>query len=431
MKQFNNFNKFKILKSLFFIFISLAGLSGLLVAITYTNNSFNQSVDSSTKKLEYVRSPYATEFEIKNTNDLKLIYAMSHFDSVGISKNKNSLNENELESIVKDQGSQEIKEANNIVNVLNFFTEKFKNENIVFMADTNIKLGNESLAFENLIHSKYKMLFEDSEIYNTTLSSIITNKFINPYDKLIYFFDENFCLTNQESYNDIEKIIRPDFQNGFAINTYNTLNNKIIENGIGLINYFDDLYQDSPVGFVRNAISDHLPIGFDLNYLDIYNTNQKLRVGGWNVLNFNLQTGDLFQANFNSEDNEIFKKQLHAINIAKIISYSNFDLIGLLEINKCNSEKDLSNFLKYLNYLSNDEDIYYEAFLSENTPAINENSNQIEKILLIYNKNKVNINYKNETFFYELFNSNYLLFLNSISLNEKDMKLLKEVYFEK
>ena len=51
------------------------------------------------------------------------------------------------------------------------------------MADTNIKLGNQSLAFKNLLESKYKILFDDKPTYNTTLSTIAVNDFVNPYDK--------------------------------------------------------------------------------------------------------------------------------------------------------------------------------------------------------------------------------------------------------
>ncbi|MDE5841367.1 MAG: hypothetical protein K2H11_00115, partial [Malacoplasma sp.] len=178
------FKKIKSFKLVLFTFIFGLGLIGLLFAITITNNSISQ--ENNVKKninLEYVRSPYATEFTVKDFANYKFIYALSHFDSIGVLKNKNSLNKIETESKIKNQGTQEIEEAKNLVNVLNFFTDIFNNQNIIFMADTNIKLGNQSLAFKNLLESKYKILFDDKPTYNTTLSTIAVNDFVNPYDK--------------------------------------------------------------------------------------------------------------------------------------------------------------------------------------------------------------------------------------------------------
>ncbi|MDE6893792.1 MAG: hypothetical protein K2J02_00255, partial [Malacoplasma sp.] len=383
MKNQKKLINLKTLKLIFFIVVFGLGIFGLLFAITITNNNVNQkTTEKNVKDWDYVRSPFAIEFQIKNTNNLKFIYALSHFDSVGVLENKNSLNETETESEIENQGTQEVREANNIVSVLDFFTNNFSNENIIFMADTNIKIGNQNLAFKNLSKSKYKMLFEDKLTYNTTLSTTTVNEFVNPYDKFIYFLNNDYYLASKESYQDIEKIIVPNFENGFAINIYNTLDNKSYSKGIGIIDYIDGLYQNKLNGFVRSAISDHLPIGFDLTYFNQNKIINKIRIGGWNASNFNLKTDNLIEVNINEKDNLNFKKQLHAINIAKIISYSQFDLIGLLEINKNTSEKDLTYFLTYLNSLVKNNEIYYDAILSENTPAINQESNQIEQVLI-------------------------------------------------
>ncbi|MDE5767642.1 MAG: hypothetical protein K2H56_03760 [Malacoplasma sp.] len=432
MKNQEKLTNLKALKLIFFIFVFGLGIFGLLFAITVTNNNIIQkTAEKNVKDLEYVRSPFAIEFQIKNTNNLKFIYALSHFDSVGVLENKNSLNEIETESEIENQGTQEIREANNIVSVLDFFTKSFNNENIIFMADTNIKIGNQNLAFKNLSKSKYKMLFEDKFTYNTTLSTTIVNEFVNPYDKFIYFLNNDYYLADKESYQDIEKIIVPNFENGFAINIYNTLDNKSYSKGIGIIDYIDGLYQNKLNGFVRNTISDHLPIGFDLTYFNQNKNISKIRIGGWNASNFNLKTDNLIEVNISEKDNLYFKKQLHAINIAKIISYSQFDLVGLLEINKNTSEKDLTYFLSYLNSLVKNSEIYYDAILSENTPAINQDSNQIEQVLLIYNKNKIITNFINKAIFYQFHLSNYLILINSFLTVNKEKSFIKEVYFEK
>ena len=114
---------------------------------------------------------------------------------------------------------------------------------------------------------------------------------------------------------------------------------------------------------------------------------------------------------------------VHAINVAKIISNAKYDLIGLLEINKNTSTNDLNNFLDYLNYLNVDDNGIkkktYKAVLSDNTPSLSKNSAMIEQVLILYNSNVLELNNEKPTFFYNnnLTNDNAFIFTKQLRLN--------------
>ncbi|MCF0217671.1 MAG: hypothetical protein HUJ42_01340 [Malacoplasma sp.] len=404
--------KTKLFISILFALILLVGIGiGIYFYLNRdtnpNDNSTNQSQNPTTSvstSSGYVRSPYGAQFSINDAQDASFVVSYSHFDSPGVSTSLNSLNEVETKSDISGQGSQEVREANNISLVLDYFKNYFNNQNIIFMGDTNIQLGNQAKAFASLENTSYQMLFADNATYNTSFSTTFES-FANPYDKFIYAIDNNqFSIAQSDSsyYDDIKSVVRPNFANGFAIDSYLTLPSQTMSNGASWIDYNNSFYSGEDenqliTNYLRYAVSDHLPVGFNLVYKNLINVDSSIRVGGWNALNFNLDTGDLAAFDFNqvaakSTKSANDKRQLHAINLAKIIYNAKFDVIGLLEINKNQNETNLNYFLNYLNSLANNNnEIQYDAILSGNTPAINPNSSQVEEVMLIYNTKKLSI----------------------------------------
>mgnify|MGYP002507131466 CR=1 FL=1 len=412
------------------IFLSCGMLTFLMIVgiVSYGTYYFltNKKVDSETKNnISYVRSPFGASFKIKDSNNLSFISSFSHFDAPGVKEGLNNLNKQEKESEIKNQGTQEIEEANNITLALDYFKTYFSSKNIFFMADTNIKLGNQSKVFH--LGQDYSMLFKDNEKYSTTLSNQV-NKFSNPYDKIIYSFDNDLSISNT-NYSDIKSVIKDDYDSktGFAINTYKTLPNSIYQNGQSWIDYSSKYYSNKENNnenihsYVKELVSDHLPVGTDLTYLNSSNIESTIRVGGWNIENFSMPSHDLKKVNV-SEGNASHV-DVHAINVAKIISNAKYDLIGLLEINKNTSTNDLNNFLDYLNYLNVDDNGIkkktYKAVLSDNTPSLSKNSAMIEQVLILYNSNVLELNNEKPTFFYNnnLTNDNAFIFTKQLRLN--------------
>lgn len=385
--------KLKIIYSIFFPVIIL-GAVGYGSYFFITNNKFqkNETITNNSN-ISYVRDPYGASFKIKDSaNDVSFVSIFSHFDAPGVNKNVNNLNQKEEESSIDGQGTQEVKEAQNISTALDTFKKYFSTENIIFMGDTNIKLDNQAKAFSNL--KNYSMLFKDEKKYATTLSTT-TNTFANPYDKIIYSFDNNLSISNS-NYSDINDVKKQNYDasSGFAINTFLTLPSSVYYGGKGWIDYSSTYYKSSIYDYVKYLVSDHLPVGTDLNYTATNNTQSKIRVGEWNVENFSFPSKNINSMYINQ--NNVSKKNAHAINVAKIINHTGYDLIGLIEINKDSTESDLQNFLNYLNYLNVDSNGVvtkkYSAVLSENTPSVNINSEMVEQVLILYNSNVLELN---------------------------------------
>lgn len=160
----------------------------------YSNPLTDFSKDTS-RKYDYVRSPFGTMFNLVNSAiEYPITFLFSHFDSPGASSSSQN---KKTEIMVDGIGSQEYYEAYNIKNVLSEFEEKFNNKNIIFMGDTNIKTNKQKTAFneKELNLSNYNFLFKDSLEYATSLATVKTVEkypndklkwYSNPYDKIIY-----------------------------------------------------------------------------------------------------------------------------------------------------------------------------------------------------------------------------------------------------
>lgn len=382
------------------ILISAIGYGVYYYISNFKNNTNNTSSTMGDSSHKYVRSPFGAKFKI-NDSSKTFVLTSSHFDSPGANSSINSLNETETKSNISSQGSQEVLEAQNIPIVLNTFKKSFNSNNILFYGDTNIKKGNEAKAFSTLDKSGYSMLFKDNETYSTSLSSTL-NSFANPYDKIIYSFNDGLSIV--DNHDDIKNVIKQgyDHNTGFAINTFLTLPSTTTDNsaGQGWIKYpknfkVDKSNTDPIYYYLKYLVSDHIPVGTEISYVDNNNSTQYIRVGGWNTLNFSLYDKDFSSFDIDSVTGSLTndqKKQIHEINIGDIIYHAKYDLIALIEINKGTSQSQVTTFLNYLNKLSSDDsNISYSGLLSSNTPAIKNDSGQIEQVLFIYNNKKLTL----------------------------------------
>ncbi len=365
-----------------------------------SNNDQNQNTGSSSgiKDFKYVRPPVGAQFITKEGKKIALV--SSHFDSPGQSKNEDA-------SDLSGQGAQEVKEANDIGLVLEEFKQYFGTSNIFFMADTNIKLNNQSNAFNQrfLTEKGYKFLFDDSKDYSTSLGSEL-DKYANPYDKIIYSLNsEEF--SNRNSYSDITSLNRvKENQKGFIIDIYKTLkiSNDDDANDISngkWVTYEDNLWvkdnytqNDKLYNYIKYGISDHVPIG-----LNISNDSENVRLGFWNVLNFSFVNSDIkpiWPKDKLTSDTDIknAKRNAHARNIADIVYYANYDLISFVEINKGTKKDSLDYFLKYLNSknsVAKSNNKKYEGFLTKPTSSNVGSAGQSEQVAFIYNSNLLSL----------------------------------------
>lgn len=396
-------------KKQMWIYIILLVLTGIGVGIYYlidnkvlnvgnssndTSNNVNNNQPPTLEFSGYVRPPVGVEFSFKNDETKKFVSTYSHFDSPGVSKTEKAW------SVDKTQGEQEVSEAKNIVNVLDYFKQYFNNENIFFMGDTNIKYKNQNAAFNEtyLNQQGYNFLFEDDKNYSTSLSSTFNN-FANPYDKIIYKLKDFYQSKN---YDDLSSALVSNVDNGFLINTYKTL--PTISNpaysGNGWINVdekqlwqtTDNKYDENDLfyRYVKYGISDHIPVG--LNIKD--NANNEARIGFWNVLNLSFTDSEIQSDSSKVETPTKQKANAHTRNLADIIYNANFDLIGLVEINKNTPLKNFEYFIKYLNDKNKTKDNgkLYEGFLTINTNSSVASSGQTEQVAIIYNANLLKLN---------------------------------------
>lgn len=176
-------------------------------------------------------------------------------------------------------------------------------------------------------------------------------------------------------------IYKVNEDNGFIVDNYSLIDEGVLENNHS--EYATDY------DYIRNLVSDHSPIGFDLKP---YNDNQtdysyNYRIGHWNTLNFSMLS-----------DKPTDKAKIHAENIAKMISYLEYDLIGLTEINKDTVKetdfKKAKNFLDLVNnYVSkeNKDKYQYDLIVSKNTNSKTAKDGQVEQVAILYNTKKLKI----------------------------------------
>lgn len=164
------------------------------------------------QKVDYSRPPFSVKMQSIGDveNDFTLVFA--HFDSPGkypkredqqqekkeisysIEELRNlkvertlkyTRGKNKGEFVEKDQGSRELDDAENIVNVIEEVKkiDQNKDDDFFFLADTNIRLGNENWAFKKLKETGFNNLLKDHFDDRTTLS-VYVNNMSNPYDKI-------------------------------------------------------------------------------------------------------------------------------------------------------------------------------------------------------------------------------------------------------
>lgn len=351
------------------------------------SNTENPDSDNSNNNINtgYVRPPIGAKFKTK-TGNKDLVVNFSHFDSPGASKGEQT-------STVSGQGAQEVNEAYNIDNALDWFKKELNSENIFFMGDTNIKVNNQAKAFNTkaLSEKGYSFLFNDDKAHATSLGSAL-NTFANPYDKVIYSL-KDFSINN--SYNDISSYVKSSVSNGFILDTYKTYNeSNSPQSWITHETMWDkttNTKEQNLYNYIKYGVSDHVPVG--LNIKD--DSNNDIRLGFWNVLNFSFTNKAIIdKSNITSSSSTTqiseAKKNAHARNIADIVYKANYDLIGFVEINNGTPSTNLQFFLDYLNKKnssSTTNNKQYSGFLTKPTNSPVASSGQIEQVAFIYNSN--------------------------------------------
>lgn len=191
-----------------------------------------------------------------------------------------------------------------------------------------------------------------------------------------YFFDvyEKQSSTKTEA-KIFDKAFTVNNQKGFISNNYQFVKLGIISNPTS-----DDDYS-----YIRKRVSDHNLIGFTLQL----NDSLSYKIGHWNTLNFSLLSSKYL-------NNKTSPQYLHAENIAKVINYFGFDVIGLTEINKDtvtqNDDSAATNFLNLVNaYVpqSKTQDYQYDLIVSNDTSSTTASEGQIEQVAILYNKKRL------------------------------------------
>lgn len=169
--------------------------SNPLVADAFVFQTYNQS--------DYVRPPFGVQFQSTTNPSSKYSVIYAHFDSPGTRKGKKDHTKQDSfarslteKSKSRGNGAQEWFEAQQLYKVLDEFASTHQYQNLFFMGDTNIRLGNQAQAFSTVANNA-KFAFEDSLAFGTSYSQKLDpNKptyFANPYDKVIY--RSNYLLT--------------------------------------------------------------------------------------------------------------------------------------------------------------------------------------------------------------------------------------------
>ncbi|QBF34802.1 hypothetical protein EG856_02655 [Mycoplasmopsis phocirhinis] len=245
-----------------------------VVAILYNTQKYklirSGSFNITKNNYSYKRPPFGALFEDLN-NHKKIITFFAHLDSPGTRKQKNDEHPQEIDSEYREQGSQEIFEANNIENAFKFFQKWDSDASIIFGGDTNIKTKNHSI-FENneFYDSYYKNIKADKtkkkpsqqyEYYETSLG--ITPSYANAYDKILFKEKNNLNILDED-----EKSIYADekYRNSwFKLDLINVFNNGFYDKS-----YYQKLWVQyektawpKDYDVIRSKISDHTLVWID------------------------------------------------------------------------------------------------------------------------------------------------------------------------
>ncbi|WP_027120774.1 endonuclease/exonuclease/phosphatase family protein [Mycoplasmopsis lipofaciens] len=216
--------------------------------LSYNNSTFVNYIQN--EKIGYVRPPFGAFFETKGKIKNDFTFVINHFDSPRASKYETTIN-NINNHKIQSQGSQELEEALNLYNLMNWYDQlDGKNNELIFMADTNILEGNANVVFEDAINKGYISLIDDDKKNSTSLAQSL-KKYSQPYDKIFYKGDLKY-------------------ENVGFYPLYNIFEDKIIEDFDNLdkwIYYFNNTLKHSyskDYGYIYYGISDHCPIYFDV-----------------------------------------------------------------------------------------------------------------------------------------------------------------------
>ncbi|VEU68460.1 MnuA family membrane nuclease [Mycoplasmopsis pulmonis] len=134
------------------------------------------------QKIDFVRPPFGVKFSTKGNikNDFTVVFM--HSDAPGVKEERGEISAKGYSG----QGHKEVAEALRTKEVMEYFDSiDGVNNELFFMGDTNIKLGNEAKAFEPLLQSGYKSLIKDVKENATSLAQR-WGEYANPYDKIFY-----------------------------------------------------------------------------------------------------------------------------------------------------------------------------------------------------------------------------------------------------
>lgn len=197
-------------------------------------------IDNSQITYDYVRPPFGVLFETQGKIKNDFTFVIAHLDSPGAKKKAGETSAPGFSG----QGRKEINEALNLVSVMKWFDQiDGENDELIFMGDTNIKIGNASKAFKPLIDDGYKFYTEDTEKWKSSLSSKI-NKYANTYDKIIY---KGSLKAN----------------NSGVFDLWNAITNQYLPQK-WLDDYKNYKSYKSKESYFRYGISDHTPVYFEL-----------------------------------------------------------------------------------------------------------------------------------------------------------------------
>ncbi|WP_338822333.1 MnuA family membrane nuclease [Mycoplasmopsis felifaucium] len=215
--------------------------------LVYDNSTWNNFGETNSLKARgYMRPPAGVKFETLGNIKNNFTYVISHFDSPG----KDTKNKEGSHKTIRGGGAQEITEALNLKNAMDWFDIKDgANDDLIFAGDTNIIRGKESEAFAPILNS-YESLLADTAKNSTSLSKTM-NVYSEPYDKI--FIKSDLTYTQGNKY-DLFRFPNNDYAFG-NINSFNQWQKIVESNG--------KKYK-AKADYIRSAISDHTTVWFDL-----------------------------------------------------------------------------------------------------------------------------------------------------------------------
>lgn len=217
--------------------------SSLLETINFENNSNNPYLIQEGKNLTWARPLAAVKFRTKDKIKNDFTLAIGHFDAPGVKANRGETKDSE-----SSQGSQEAGEARDLINVLNEIDKKDgKNNEIIFMADTNIREENAEKLFKSTLNS-YRSLLKQND--RTTLSAKF-GSYANSYDKIFYKGD--LATKNAQKF-DIFSIFKKNIVNLEKYDKLRKQDGRSTNYKVGKVDEINRI----------KGISDHTMVHFDL-----------------------------------------------------------------------------------------------------------------------------------------------------------------------